>query len=91
VEENQMPTDILPLRNFVIAGFFVILIYFCTLSFRDLWFYARNDWDFSQNSGIEIFNGYSEERFSNRERVFIVEPLLIGIAAFFLMMLAFGH
>jgi hypothetical protein len=91
LEEHQMLGDTLLFRDVVIVGFFILLIYFCTLSFRDLSFYSRNGWNFSQDSGIEIFGRYSEERFSNRERVVIVEPLLIGIVAFFLMMLVFGQ
>jgi hypothetical protein len=62
-----------------------LLINFC----KDLRFYWNNGWNFSEESGLSLFYGFSPPgagRMSNKMRLFVGYPFLIfGFAALLLL------
>jgi hypothetical protein len=55
---------------------------------RDLCFYWRNHWDFSQDNNISLSRYYrgessDEDLMSNKERILLGRPILIFVAAIF--------
>lgn len=70
--------------------FFVALV---TYWLKELLFYKKHDWDFTQSTGVEIWSGEIPgigSKMSNRVRVAWGYPMLIAIFLIVLMFLVFA-